>query len=460
MYRIAFFFFLIVFSINNVIARNDGISNKKRAQIKAYFEALRNGSLRPIVPDCTLGYSNIQKYRNEVWKLWTEVNTAEENNLFECIRPLEKSDTISWLIPDSLELHARMTSYVGTKGDIAEKKWPLFLYLHGSGPKAQEWATGLKLCQRFDDAPSVYFIPRIPNEGEYYRWWQRGKQYIWEKLLRQTMMSGKIDPNRLYVFGISEGGYGSQRLASYYADYWAAAGPMAGGEPLINAPVENCGNIGFSLLTGSKDDGFYRNRLTTYTHEAFDSLEKVYNEGFVHRIELIPGAGHGIDYSTTTPWLKEFERNPYPKFFVWENFDMDGRYRDGFYNLQIVERSDTSLGSRTRYIMKIEHNTVYLSVDVVTYQTSEMDSIWGIPLKFNKSYQKAQLGKLILYLSDNLVNLEKPVRIILNDKVVYNGKLKANLHSLINSCTLFSDPYRLYPVSVEVDIEELCHKKE
>lgn len=85
---------------------------------------------------------------------------------------------------------------------------------------------------------------------------------------------------------------------------------------------------------------------------------------------------------------------------------MDGRYRDGFYNLQIVERSDTSLGSRTRYIMKIEHNTVYLSVDVVTYQTSEMDSIWGIPLKFNKSYQKAQLGKLILYLSDNLVNLE------------------------------------------------------
>lgn len=82
---------------------------------------------------------------------------------------------------------------------LQKKKWPLFLYLHGSGPKAQEWATGLKLCQRFDDAPSVYFIPRIPNEGEYYRWWQRGKQYIWEKLLRQTMMSGKIDPNRLYV---------------------------------------------------------------------------------------------------------------------------------------------------------------------------------------------------------------------------------------------------------------------
>lgn len=125
MYRIAFFFFLIVFSISNIIARNDGISNKKRAQIKAYFEALRN-SLQPIVPDCTLGYSNIQKYRNEVWKLWTEVNTAEEDNLFECIRPLEKSDTISWLIPDSLEPHARMTSYVGIKGDIAEKNGRCF----------------------------------------------------------------------------------------------------------------------------------------------------------------------------------------------------------------------------------------------------------------------------------------------------------------------------------------------
>lgn len=104
--------------------------------------------------------------------------------------------------------------------------YPLFIYLHGSGPKQQEWQTGLALAQSFKDAPSAYFIPQIPNEGQWYRWWQKSKQYAWRALLRNALLSDSINSNQLYVFGISEGGYGSQRLASYYADYWAAAGPM------------------------------------------------------------------------------------------------------------------------------------------------------------------------------------------------------------------------------------------
>ena len=95
----------------------------------------------------------------------------------------------------------------------------------------------------FQDGPSIYFIPQIPNEGQLYRWWQRSKLHAWEKLLRLALLSDEVDPLRIYFFGISEGGYGSQRLASYYVDYLAGAGPMAGGEPLINAPVENCQHI-------------------------------------------------------------------------------------------------------------------------------------------------------------------------------------------------------------------------
>ena len=128
-------------------------------------------------------------------------------------------------LPDSLEPHATMPYYFGTKGNRPENGYPFFLYLHGSGPKQQEWITGLALAQQFADAPSAYFIPQIPNENEWYRWWQRSKQYAWQNLIRQLMLRPEINPNRLYVFGISEGGYGSQRLASFYADYWAAAGP-------------------------------------------------------------------------------------------------------------------------------------------------------------------------------------------------------------------------------------------
>ena len=80
---------------------------------------------------------------------------------------------------------------LGLQGDAElEGGFPLYLYTHGSGDKTSEWRTGINICQKFDDAPSVYFIPQIPNMGDYYRWWQKAKQFAWEKMLRLAV-SGK-----------------------------------------------------------------------------------------------------------------------------------------------------------------------------------------------------------------------------------------------------------------------------
>lgn len=232
---------------------------------------------------------DIAQNQKMVWDAWCEANRELNEQKLAKPEDLRKGVKASWNLPEALEKNAVMPYYYGVKGSAAGKL-PLFLYLHGSGPKEQEWATGLILGNRFQDGPSLYFIPQIPNEGDYYRWWQVAKQFAWEKLIRQALVEGNVDANRLYVFGISEGGYGSQRLASFYADYWAAAGPMAGGEPLKNAPVENCANIGFSFLTGADDTGFYRNILTYYTQIAFDSaqlarpLDADKRPLFVHRI--------------------------------------------------------------------------------------------------------------------------------------------------------------------------------
>lgn len=339
------------------------------------------------------------------------------------------------------------------RGEAADGKLPLYLYLHGSGPKEAEWQTGIKLGQSFRDAPSVYFIPQIPNEGEYYRWWHLSKQYAFEKLIRQGLVSGEVDANRLYVFGISEGGYGSQRLASFYADYWAAAGPMAGGEPLKNAPVENCANIGFSFLTGADDMGFYRNELTYYTQVAFDSAQLARPLStdkaplFRHRIHLLPGMQHHITYGLTTPWLKQFVRNPYPKTVLWEDYEMDGRRRSGFYNLQVLARPSEQ---RTYYEMDIDRNVVSIKVSSVLYTTTLKDKRWGIDLKFDRSYEQATGGKLRVYLNDSLVDFTRPVTVCINGREVFHGTVQPNLQAMVNSCIEFFDPFRVYPAAVEV----------
>lgn len=396
---------------------------------------------------------DIAQNQKMVWDAWCEANRELNEQKLAKPEDLRKGVKASWNLPEALEKNAVMPYYYGVKGNAAGKL-PLFLYLHGSGPKEHEWATGLILGNRFQDGPSLYFIPQIPNEGDYYRWWQVAKQFAWEKLIRQALVEGNVDANRLYVFGISEGGYGSQRLASFYADYWAAAGPMAGGEPLKNAPVENCANIGFSFLTGADDTGFYRNILTYYTQIAFDSaqlarpLDADKRPLFVHRINLLPNMQHHIKYDLTTPWLKNFVRNPYPKTVLWEDYDMDGRHRSGFYNLQVLS-SPTK--DRTYYDMNIHNNVVKINIKEVEYTAVEKDKHWGIEMRFNRNYTNAKGGRLRIYLNSELIDMNKPVTVIVNGKELYRKNVKANLQDMINSCTEYFDPYRVFPASIEIN---------
>ncbi len=460
-FRLAFSAMLPTFA-TSVSAQPEGLQEKvkdvflqnlkEKAVIKEASDFIRgisaNTELRQDIKN-----KHIADYQKMVWAAWREANHDFQEEKLATPQALKAKKEGAWHLPAALEPNATMPYYFGSKKD-AETPAPLFIYLHGSGPKAQEWEAGWQWTQIFNDAPCLYFIPQIPNEGDYYRWWQLSKQYAWEQLFRQALAGDMADANRLYIFGISEGGYGSQRLASFYADYLAAAGPMAGGEPLKNAPAENCANIGFSFLTGANDMGFYRNVLTWYTQTMFDSLQLAHPLSadnkplFRHRINLLPGMQHSIDYRLTTPWLKQFIRNPYPKTVLWEDFEMDGRHRSGFYNLQVLTRPSDG---RTFYEMNINDNNVDLQISDVAYATIQKDPQWGIEMKFNRTYSKATGGKVRIYLCEQLVDMNKPVEISINGKKVFSGKVKANLQSMINSCTEYFDPCRVYPAYVELN---------
>lgn len=442
------------FFIAAVVSAGSSLAVSAAEPVEEYFLDYLEGNHALFSSSKTFKVSQIPQYRDRVWDAWKNANAALEEDKLPELKALSAVTVSKWEIPASLEPDAVMPFYYGSKGDAPAEGYPLYIYMHGSGPKSHEWTAGLALAQRFDDAPSVYFIPQIPNEGEYYRWWQRGKQYAWNKVLRQAFLSGDIDINKVYMFGISEGAYGSQRLASFYADYLAGAAPMAGGEPLKNAPVENLRNTAFSLRTGDKDFGFYRDKLTRYTSHALDSMQNLFPDEYEHFIELIPGRGHSIDYTPSSPWLRTHTRNPYPRHIIWENFEMDGQYRDGFYNIYVNERSNSDESTRTRYDMDINGNDITLKVSEVTYTTTETDQRWGIALAFSRSYKPAVRGKVTIYLNEELVDLKRPVTLTVNGRRVFKGKLKPGLENMVNSCAAYFDPARIYPASIVVDLAE------
>lgn len=397
----------------------------------------------------TVALSDLPALRKQLWE--EHVAAVRQSAPFSLValEPLDSARTGRISIPDSLEPNAAMPYYFGTKGAADSTGLrPVFIYLHGSGPKAAEWYAGLQWAKVFDDAPSAYFIPQIPNEGKYYRWWQKSKQWVYAYLWPLLAATPGLDLNRVYLFGISEGGYGSQRLAAFYADYLAAAGPMAGGEPLINAPAENLKNTPFSLLTGSEDFMFCRNTYTQTTAAVLDSLQRLHPDGYKHRVELIAGRGHGIDYRPTTPWLRQWTRNPWPKHFVWEDFEMDGLHRTGFENLRVDERPSDSL--RTRYEMSIHGNTIDITVSNTHYIPLEGEPRWGLTLKWRKDLTPATGGAFTLFLDEHLVDLKKKVTVRVNGRKVFSARLTLTADNMRQSLATFSDPERIFPAAVRV----------
>ncbi len=419
-------------------------------KIETYFEESLRNNPGTFGVEKRIKTKAIERTRKTVWQCWRNIVESYQEEKLPTASTGEKRDTLYWSLPLHPESGAAMPFHYIHKGEKPADGYPLFLYLHGSGPKRQEWDTGYHLCRSFHDTPSAYFIPQIPSE-ELYRWAIPAQQWAWEKLLRLALLSGDIDANRIYFFGISEGGYGSQRLASFYADYLAGAGPMAGGEPLQNAPAENLSGVAFSLLTGERDYGFGRNLLTHTAAKTLDSLQTVHHRHYNHRINLIPGQGHSIDYSPTTPWLSQFTRTPHPRYFHWEDYEMYGRHRRGFYNLRVNTTSRNSDGERTCYEMRIEGNNIFLTVRNVTYTTTK--TIGGIPITFDKHYTRADKGNITIFLNEELFNLDHPIIVVLNGKIVHNGKVTPTLQSMVESCALFYDPERVFPASIDIAIE-------
>ncbi len=433
----------------------DVVTEEMTTRIYDTFSTSLNGEGSAYEENTEIPAEQISATRDKVWSIWkSAVENFDEEKLFD-VTELEKREKSSWKLPAHLETNATMPFYWGCNAVEVEPdtKYPLFLYMHGSGDKNQEWETGIGLSLRRFYSPGIYFVPQIPNTSEY-RWATRSKQWAWEKLLRLAFLTDEVDANKIYFFGISEGGYGSQRLAAFYADYLAGAGPMAGGEPLRNAPMENVANIAFSLRTGALDDAFYRNKLTQKALEVADELQKQYPGYYNHFIEVIEGDGHSIDYRPTTPWLAGYTRDPHPDYFFWENYDMYGGRRTGFYNLRVIEPSLTNDNQgRACYEMTREGNTVTLDVKKVTYTTVYAPS--GIEIDFTKQYETITKGKVRLYLNEKEYDLTQPVKVVLNGTEIFNGMVGTNLKTMVESCAYYFDPERLFPAAIDIDIKEM-----
>ncbi len=113
-----------------------------------------------------------------------------------------------------------------------EGKVPLMLFLHGRGESqgplsnVKKWGPP-RLLEHGVSLPYVVVSPQCPPSPE--SWNRTNQQALLVALLDHIVGTCRIDEDRIYLTGLSMGGFGSWRLAADHPDRFAAVIPICGG---------------------------------------------------------------------------------------------------------------------------------------------------------------------------------------------------------------------------------------
>ncbi|OCA90567.1 hypothetical protein A8F94_01410 [Bacillus sp. FJAT-27225] len=130
-------------------------------------------------------------------------------------------------------------------------KYPLLLFLHGSGERGTEIEQvkkhGLKDILSHN-LPFIIVSPQCPEKTK----WSMELDSL-NALLDEVLNNYPIDENRIYLTGLSMGGYGTWDWAMTRFDTFAAIAPVCGGAVLPDR-IENLKDIPVWAFHGEYDN--------------------------------------------------------------------------------------------------------------------------------------------------------------------------------------------------------------
>lgn len=177
-----------------------------------------------------------------------------------------------------------------------QESWPLLLFLHGSGERGDNLELVKKhgppkLAAEGKEFPFIVVSPQCPKG----RWWEP-----LELLALLDDLSGKykVDADRIYVTGLSMGGFGTWSLAAHAPDKFAAIAPICGGGEKYWA--KQIAHLPTWAFHGAKDAGVPPERSQAM-------IDEIAKNGGHPKITIYPEAGHDA-------WSETYNN---PEFYKW-----------------------------------------------------------------------------------------------------------------------------------------------
>jgi predicted peptidase len=179
--------------------------------------------------------------------------------------------------------------------DTTGKKWPLILFLHGSGERGNDLnkvkVHGPPKIVENKDLGFIVVSPQCPPG----QWWD---VETLSALLDEVESKQRVDAQRIYVTGLSMGGFGTWDLAAHEPQRFAAIAPICGGGEPIH--VKQHKHVPTWVFHGAKDGAVPIAR----SEQMVEALKK---QDADVTFTVYPEAGHDS-------WTESYNN---PKLYEW-----------------------------------------------------------------------------------------------------------------------------------------------
>lgn len=296
-----------------------------------------------------------------------------------------------------------MRCVVKKYGEAAEGERSLYISMHGGGGAPaqvndRQWNNQVGLYQPVE---GYYVAPRAPT-NTWNLWHEAHIDILFGKLIEDFVALKGVNPDKVYLMGYSAGGDGVYQLAPRLADRLGAAAMMAG-HPNDASP-DGLRNLPFRIYMGGKDAAYKRNEVATQWGKKLAKLQKE-RGGYEHKVTIYPELGHWMDRkdAEAVSWMGKQVRKAWPKKVVWGQSNIRS---DRFY----------WLGGIKKGVVRAE----------VEGQTIKVDGVGD--------------QQLTLWLKDDLLDLDKPVVILVDGKEVSNELIARSKKVIEESLAQRLDP--------------------
>ena len=306
-------------------------------------------------------------------------------------------------------------------GDAPRSGHSLWISMHGGGGAPArvndgQWNNQIKLYQPKE---GIYIAPRAPTDT-WNLWHQSHIDGLFDRMIENFVATRGVNPNRVYLMGYSAGGDGVYQLAPRMADRWAAASMMAGHPN--DAKPDNLRNLPFGLFMGGKDGAYNRNKVAEKWRVLLADLRKGDPNGYEHMVRIYPEMGHWMNLkdAESLPWMAKFSRNAWPNKIIWRQVK---GINSRFYWLQIPGK----------HLLKGQHVTAEVDGQSIAIVAEN-------------------IKHLVVRLSDRLLDLDKPVTILVNGNEHFSGTVKRSAREIIKSLDQRADPASVATASVPLKL--------